>query len=157
MAIVCQTRCGCWCRRYTQTRERRGTFCLDRAHRGLGEVGDFVALEVNMRPGGGYVPEMMNYAHSLNVFKIWADMVAFDRRTTPPSNEDYFCVFAGRRDNAEYWLDHKAMLSKYGSCMMMAPRLAPALAPAMGNQAYIVRLGTEEERDAFLFDACNRK
>lgn len=132
-------------------------FCLDRAHRGLGEVGDFVALEVNMRPGGGYVPDMMNYAHSLNVFKIWADMVAFDKRTTPSPENDYYCVFAGRRDNADYWLDHEAMLSKYGASIMMAPRLAPALAPAMGNQAYIARLSTKEECDAFLFDACNRK
>ncbi len=132
-------------------------FCLDRAHRGLGEAGDFVALEVNMRPGGGCIPDMMNYAHSLNVFKIWADMVAFDYRTTPPSPDDYYCVFAGRRDNANYRLDHEAMLQKYGEAIMMAPRMAPALAPAMGNQAYIARFHTAEEMNGFLYDACNRK
>ena len=31
-----------------------------------------------MRPGGGYTPDMINYAHNISMFKIWADMVAFD-------------------------------------------------------------------------------
>lgn len=131
-------------------------FRLNKAHRGLGEPGDFVALEVNMRPGGGYTPDMINYAHNISMFKIWADMIAFDRRTTPDPHDDYYCVFAGRRDNVRYALDHQAMLSKYGEAMMMAPRIDEALAGAMGNQAYIARFRTEAERDAFLADACHR-
>ena len=132
-------------------------FRLNKAHRGLGEVGDFVALEVNMRPGGGYTPDMINYAHNISMFKIWADMIAFDRRTTPDPHDDYYCVFAGRRDNVEYVLDHNAILQKYGYAMMMSPRIADALSGAMGNQAYITRFRTVEERDAFLYDTCNRK
>ena len=132
-------------------------FRLNKAHRGLGEVGDFVALEVNMRPGGGYTPDMINYAHNISMFKIWADMIAFDRRTTPDPHDDYYCVFAGRRDNAQYVMDHQALLNKYGYAMMMSPRIAKALSGAMGDQAYIARFRTAEERDAFLFDACNRK
>ena len=132
-------------------------FRLNKAHRGLGEVGDFVALEVNMRPGGGYTPDMINYAHNISMFKIWADMIAFDRRTTPDPHDDYFCVFAGRRDNCSYVLDHQAMLDKYRGALMMTPHIAKALSGAMGDQAYIARFRTAEERDAFLHDACNRK
>ena len=131
-------------------------FRLNKAHRGLGEVGDFVALEVNMRPGGGYTPDMINYAHNISMFKIWADMIAFDRRTTPDPNDDYYCVFAGRRDNVAYVLDNDAIIAKYRDSMMMTPRIAPALAPAMGDYAYIARFRDEGERDAFLFDVCNR-
>lgn len=132
-------------------------FQLDRAHKGLGNVGDFVALEVNMRPGGGYIPDMINYAHNVDVYKIWADMVAFDQRTTPDPQDDYYCVFAGRRDNAQYWMSHEQLLEKYGYAMNMTPRIAPALSAAMGDQSYIARFRTEEERDSFLFDVCNRK
>ena len=39
-------------------------FQLDRDREGLGKKGDYVGLEVNMRPPGGYTPDMMNYAHS---------------------------------------------------------------------------------------------
>lgn len=132
-------------------------FCLDRAHRGLGEIGDFVALEVNMRPGGGYTPDMINYAHSISMFKIWADMIAFDKRTTPDPHDDYFCVFSGRRDNVEYVYSHDAILQKYAGAIQMSPRIADAMSPAMGNQAYIAKFRTEEERDQFLYDTTLRK
>lgn len=49
------------------------------------------------------------------------------------------------------------MLQKYGYAMMMSPRIAKALSGAMGDQAYIARFRTVEEREAFLHDACNRK
>ena len=48
-------------------------FRLDKRHEGIGNVGDFVALEVNMRPAGGYTPDMINFAHSTDIYKIWAD------------------------------------------------------------------------------------
>lgn len=132
-------------------------FCLDRAHRGLGDAGDFVALEVNMRPGGGYIPDMINYAHNISVYKIWADMVAFDYRTSPDPHDDYYCVFAGRRDEAQYWMSHEEIMERYGYAIQMAPRLDAALATAMGDQTYIARFRTEQERDQFLYDTCNRK
>ena len=84
-------------------------------------------------------------------------MVAFDRRTTPDPHDDYFCVFAGRRDNAQYYLDHKAIMEKYAYALKQWDRVPDALSPAMGNQSYIARFRTWEEKDQFLFDICNRK
>ncbi|MCF0197455.1 MAG: ATP-grasp domain-containing protein [Bacteroidaceae bacterium] len=131
-------------------------FRLDKAHRGLGNVGDFVALEVNMRPGGGFTPDMLNYAHSTDVYKIWADMVAFDRRTVPESANDYYCVFAGRRDGVSYHISHEELMQKYAHALKQWDRMPDALADAMGNQTYIARFATEEEKDQFLADVCNR-
>ena len=56
-------------------------FRLDQDQEGMGKKGDVVALEVNMRPCGGFTPDMMNFAHSTNVYKIWADMIALDRKS----------------------------------------------------------------------------
>ena len=131
-------------------------FQLDRSHKGLGNEGDFVALEVNMRPGGAYTPDMINFGHSVNVYKIWADMIAFDKRTDNAVPNDYFCVYAGRRDNCQYVMSHEEIMDKYSYAMCMAPRIDKALAPAIGDQAYIARFRTEEERDEFLYDTCNR-
>ena len=44
----------------------------------IGKKGELVALEVNMRPAGGISPDMMNYANSTDVYKIWADMITYD-------------------------------------------------------------------------------
>ena len=53
-------------------------FRLNKDMKGLGKKNDVVALEVNMRPSGGISPSMMNYAHSTSVYKIYADMIAYD-------------------------------------------------------------------------------
>ena len=59
----------------------------------MGEKGQIVALEVNMRPCGGFTPDMINFARSTNVYKIWADMIAFGG-TDMPVGEHYYCPFA---------------------------------------------------------------
>ena len=66
-------------------------FQLDRDREGLGKKGDYVGLEVNMRPPGGYTPDMMNFAHSTSVYQIWADMVAFDE-ARKPLGEQFYCL-----------------------------------------------------------------
>ena len=78
-------------------------FRLTKARKGLGEVGDFAALEVNMRPAGGYTPDMMNFAHSTNVYKIYADMVATDSRREPEGPEHFYCVYATRTRMRRSW------------------------------------------------------
>ena len=109
----------------------------------IGKKGKVVALEVNMRPCGGFTPDMINFDHSTNVYKIWADMVAFDKSTVPVG-EHAFCGFAGRRDGKNFVMDHNAIMDKYGVNMKMVGRVPDALADAMGNQMYVATFPTEE-------------
>ena len=126
-------------------------FRLLKDHEGLGKKGDVIALEVNMRPCGGFSPDMMNYANSTNVYKIWADMIAFDR-STMPVGEHVFCAFAGRRDGKDFVLSHEDIIEKYGSNMKMVERIPDALSGAMGNQMYVATFATREEMDQFYQD-----
>lgn len=138
-------------------------FRLDKAKPGLGEVGDFVALEVNMRPAGGYTPDMINFAHSTDVYRIWADMVAFGKSKLASKSQhsignalsidwadEYYCVFASRRDIYSYVHTHEEILEKYGECIVMCERMPEILSGAMGNQMYTVKLKTEEEKEKFI-------
>ena len=50
------------------------------------------------RPPGGYTPDMMNFAHSTDVYQIWADMVAFDE-ACKGQGEQYFCAYAAVADD----------------------------------------------------------
>ena len=43
-------------------------FRLNEDKEGLGQKGDYVALEVNMRPAGGYTPDLINYANSVDCY-----------------------------------------------------------------------------------------
>ena len=131
-------------------------FRLTKDQEGLGRKGDLVALEVNMRPCGGFTPDMIDFAHNTDVYKIWADMVAFDR-STMPVGENAYCAFAGRRDGKDFVMSHKDILDKYGSHIKMVNRIPDVLAEAMGNQMYVAVFGSQGELDAFYQDIlrCN--
>ena len=125
-------------------------FRLNVARKGLGNVGDFVALEVNMRPAGGYTPDMMDFAHSTDVYQIYADMVAFDQRRVPESHEHFYCVYASRKDGHTYARTHEDIMARYGADMMMQEEMPPMNWPQMGRYMYTARLRTYEEAMAFI-------
>ena len=126
-------------------------FRLTRDQEGMGKKGDVVALEVNMRPCGGFSPDMMNFANSTNVYKIWADMIAFDRSTVE-SGPHAFCAFAGRRDGKPFVYSHEAIMKKYGEQMKMVERIPDVLSDAMGNQMYVATFPTQKKLDQFYHD-----
>ncbi|MCD8315221.1 MAG: carbamoylphosphate synthase large subunit [Firmicutes bacterium] len=125
-------------------------FCLTKAHAGIGDVGDFAGLEVNMRPAGGYTPDMMNFAHSTDVYRIWADVVAFGERSLPFSDNNCFCVYSSRRDGVSYVHSHEEVLSRYGGSIVMCERMPDALSGAMGNQMYTAKCETLDATNDFI-------
>ena len=127
-------------------------FRLTQDQPSMGKKGDVVALEVNMRPCGGFSPDMMNFANSTDVYKIWADMIAFDQSTLPVG-EHFYCAFAGRRDGRTFRLSHDELIKKYAANMKMTGRIPAALADAMADQMYIANFSTKEEMEKFYADA----
>ncbi len=123
-------------------------FQLDRDREGLGKKGDYVGLEVNMRPPGGYTPDMMDYAHQTDVFQIWADMVAFDE-ARKPVGENAYVGYVGRRYSHTYKHSHQDLLNRYGQAVCMCERVPYALSDDLGDMAYIVRLNSKAEIEAF--------
>ncbi|MBR1800770.1 MAG: ATP-grasp domain-containing protein [Bacteroidaceae bacterium] len=109
----------------------------------------FIALEVNMRPAGGYTPDMINFAHSTDVYQIWADMVAFDERRTA-EGEQFYCVFASRRDIYKYVHTHEEILSRYAGSIVMCERMPDLFSAAMGQQMYTAKLRTMEAVSDFV-------
>ena len=122
----------------------------------MGKKGDVVALEVNMRPCGGFSPDMMNFANSTDVYKIWADMIAFDH-STKPQGEHFFCAFAGRRDGKPFLFGDQALAARYAGNIRMMERIPDALSGAMGNRMFVAAFPTEEEMNAFYADAVRER
>ena len=118
-------------------------FHLNRDQR-IGKAGDYAGLEVNMRPCGGILPTMINYAYSTDVYQIWADMLVFDRSEKPIGYQK-FCVLAGRRDARRYVMSRDVILRTYGDRIMEDSRLDEALATDMGDHIFIACFHTLEE------------
>ncbi len=138
-------------------------FRLDCDRKGLGNKGDFVALEVNMRPAGGYTPDMINFAHSVDVYRIWADMVTYDKSRhavsnkhnagnalSLPWNDEYYCAFASRRDIYDYVYSIEEVKERYKEQLVMCDRMPEILSGAMGQQMFTVKLKTKKEVDDFV-------
>ncbi|MBR1859206.1 MAG: carbamoylphosphate synthase large subunit, partial [Selenomonadaceae bacterium] len=125
-------------------------FRLTKAKPGLGDVGDFVGLEVNMRPAGGYTPDMINFAHSTDVYQIWADMVTTNKRLIPDSGQHCYVVYASRRDCHNYIHSHEDILSRYGDDIVMCERMPEMMVPQMGNQMYTAKRPNQEAVDEFI-------
>ncbi len=123
-------------------------FILDEDQKGLGVKGQVLGLEVNMRPSGGYTPDMYNFAHETDVYKIWADMIAFDCSTISCGTRRYAACI-GRRSGKNYVMDHNTIVRKYGWRLKLHEHLAPAIAKLMGDDIYIVIVDTEEELNQY--------
>ena len=119
-------------------------FRLTEARKNLGEIGDFVGLEVNMRPAGGYTPDMMDFAHQTDVYQIYADMVTQDKRILPELGGDKYCVYAAKKDIHKYAHSHDEIMQKYGDRIVMAERMPDVLSGAMGNEMYTAIVASEE-------------
>ncbi len=120
-------------------------FILRRDQEGLGKEGDILGLEVNMRPPGGISPDMENFANGVDTYQMWADVMAFNKSDMKMDYPHHFCGFCGRRDSKNYVLDHHAVMERFGSKLVMAERVQPALAGIMGDQTYVGLYETEEE------------
>ena len=119
----------------------------------LGKKGDILGLEVNMRPSGGFSADMFNFANSIDVYKIWADMVAYGGTSlSAAGREHFYCCYCGRRDGKDFVMNHDAIMAKYGDRIKMVQRIPKALSGAMADMMYLVNVSTPEEKDEYYRD-----
>ncbi len=114
-------------------------FRLTKDKKGLGKSGDIVALEVNMRPPGGYTPDMINFAQSVDTYQIYADVICYDKIVNVKMDHPkYYCYYYGRRDRFEYKYTFEEIKKVY-PFIQMHDRMSSALSGAMGNEFFIAR------------------
>ena len=116
---------------------------------GIGKAGDYAVMEVNMRPAGGHDPDMMNYAQSVDVFRIYAEMVTSGRRQFPESGECWICAYAARKDGHDFSHTYDEIMEHYGNEIVMYEEMPPIDWPSMGRYVYIARFKEKEEMDRY--------
>ena len=122
-------------------------FVMTADKEGLGKAGDLVGLEVNMRPPGGYILDMMNFECDVDLYRMYARMCMYNES---PAKIDHawFCVFAGRRDYCPYINYGDAIWRSYGQHISMSGRM-PGVLQGMADEYYIARFKTLEEAEQF--------
>ena len=103
-----------------------------------------------MRPPGGYTPDMINYAQSVDTYQIYADIMCYDEiRNVSLDHPKYYCVYAARRDRLSYKYDVNEITSKYKENIKMHERMSDVFAGAMGNEFFIAKFEDFDEMQSF--------
>ena len=121
---------------------------LDRDKAGLGRKGEIVGLEVNLRAPGGYIPDKMNFAHNVDVYRIWAETLV---RGTSVSFRDFrftwYVTHFARGGAVKYRHGVDEVRAKYagGDRWLFDSVPAAVLSGGMGAYAALLRAGSPDE------------
>ena len=77
-------------------------------------------------------------------------MVCFDKRILEDSKDHHYCVYASRRDKRRYVHGHQEIIERYGERLVMCERMPQVMAATMGNQMYMAKAKTQEDKEEFL-------
>jgi len=100
--------------------------------------GHYVALEVNMRPPGGYTTDMFNYACDIDIYRMWAELLV-DGFCRTPFTRKYHCCYASRKKEHRYRFSHQQILAEYGPFIVQTAHVPGIFSSALGDIGYIFR------------------
>jgi hypothetical protein len=101
--------------------------------------GSYVALEMNVRPPGGFTTDMMNYACDFDVYGLWAAVIVGDSLDGFSYQRKFHTAHAGRRRERAYEHPPEALAGELGDTLVAVAAVPDAFAVTMGNTAYLLR------------------
>ncbi len=102
------------------------------------EDGRWMAVEMNIRPPGGLMMDVINFANDIDLYQQWANMIVFDTFTTEYTRP-YHCAFAGRKYRYDYRHNREEIEKTYADLLVHQEPITRVFARAMGDYAYVVR------------------
>jgi len=105
--------------------------------------GTYMPIEINCRPPGGAILDMMNYSVDDDLYRAYADMIA-GGATDIQAPKKYYCCYLGRKDK-HYAHSHNEILSAFGHNLVEHDLNPPVFRQAMGTERYIFRSPNEAD------------
>jgi len=105
--------------------------------------GSYMPIEINCRPPGGSILDMMNYSVDDDLYLAYAGMIA-GRSVSVAAQKKYYCCYIGRKDK-QYSHSHAEILSAFGQCLVEHDLNPPVFRQAMGTERYILRSPDEAD------------
>lgn len=110
-------------------------FCLD---------GTFMPIEINCRPPGGAILDMMNYSVDDDLYAAYARMIM--GREDPPvtASKAYYCAYVGRRER-NYLFSHDQLVRRLGDALVEFGENPKIFQAAMSRWRYLIRSQSREQ------------
>jgi len=91
-----------------------------------------------MRPPGGPIVDMFNYAHDVDLYWEWANVIVNNRFSEPYTRQYHVC-YVGQKHNRTYVHSGEAIMAAFGHCIIHRMAMPSVFRLAMGDYAYLVR------------------
>lgn len=125
-------------------------FRLNEAKEGLGQKNDVVALEVNMRCGGGHVPELFSLTKDVNIYDIYASIMNDEKLESIENTSTFYTIEVTRRKEKHYQYSDEDIIKKYQQNFIEKGTYDPLIAMGMGGEYYyIARFNNLEDLNEF--------
>lgn len=105
---------------------------------------DYIAIEYNNRPAGGFITDAYNFAYSTDLYRQYARLVTgkdFESSNYPAQ----LAVTVIRRDHKTYRYTDQELYERYPNQIKARLRMPDAFADLQGNDLYILNAATEKE------------
>lgn len=115
------------------------------------EGDDYIAIEYNNRPAGGFTIDVYDYAHSIDLYAGYAAMVA--GQGFPPAHEEpLFCLATTRRYASQYRYSEEDLLDKYRDNFKVKKIMPAAFAELQGDVLYMLTTPSREQLEQMIAD-----
>ncbi|MDD5656785.1 MAG: ATP-grasp domain-containing protein [Elusimicrobia bacterium] len=96
------------------------------------------AIEINVRPPGGYSVDMMNWACDIDLYRLWARSLVCGESHFEYERK-YNVAHAARRERFRYRHGHEELLRELGPMLVSHMPLPRIFRVAMGDSVYFLR------------------
>jgi hypothetical protein len=103
----------------------------------------YMPIEINCRPPGGAILDMMNYSVDDDLYRAYAVMITGGQLDVA-AQKKYYCCYIGRKGQ-RYVHNNDEITSTFGSNLMEHELNPPVFQQAMGKERYILRAPAEAE------------
>ncbi|MER0122928.1 carbamoyl phosphate synthase large subunit [Streptococcus sp. ZJ100] len=110
------------------------------------EGDDYIAIEYNNRPAGGFTVDVYNFAHSIDLYRDYASIVAGEE-VAKRSFSPQYCLAITRRDQTQYQHSEEELRQQYAQQLKMEKRMPRAFAALQGDTIYILTTDSRTELD----------
>ena len=112
---------------------------------------DQVAIEYNNRPSGGFTIDVYNFAHSIDLYKGYAAIVA--GKNFPSTHlKPLFCLATSRRASTNYAYAESDLLEKYKDNFKVKKDMPAAFAELQGDYLYMLTTPNREQMKQMISD-----
>ncbi|MCE9669058.1 ATP-grasp domain-containing protein [Myxococcus stipitatus] len=101
--------------------------------------GRYVVLEANLRPPGGFIPDMMNYTCDIDVYRLWARVVTGDPVADFRYTPRYHVAHSARRRGRKYLHGYEDIAKRLGPALLLHRELPAVYHSLLGEEMYLSR------------------